>query len=156
MKNIFLGIITILIVWGCQQEPKKTAATSVPGYQEMQQVAGDIDTKLSTLTQYQGAIRDMLHSFEASFPKDTFTTKLRFQLSELNKVEYSYNVWKKSYGGLWDTLKVQDKATHAVRGKADALAVKDALSYNIESSKKLIQLLKDRQITVTNDPTIQK
>ena len=155
MKNtLFVFIVAIIGIMACQQEQKKTAV-AIPGYQEMQEVAGTVEQNVENLHTYQGAIRDMLHSFEASFPKDTFTVKLRSQLSELNKVEYTYNIWKKTYNAGWDTIK-GDKATLATRGKEDATSVKNALLYNIESSKKLITLLKDRGIIVTNDPTVQK
>jgi hypothetical protein len=155
MKNILFGFfITILFLASCQQEAKK-AANVIPNYQEMQQVASDVEKGMDSLHIYQGAIRDMLHSFEASFPKDTFTVKLRSQLSELNKVEYTYNEWKKMYNGNWDTLKT-DKAGFANRGKSDITTVKDAFLFNVKSSRNLIQLLKSRGIYVTNDPTIKK
>ncbi len=155
MKNtILVFIVAVVSIMACQQEQKK-AAVVIPGYQEMQQVAGTVEQNVEELHTYQGAIRDMLHSFEASFPKDTFTVKLRTQLSELNKVEYSYNIWKKTYNTGWDTIK-GDKAALATRGKEDVTSVKNALLYNVESSKKLITLLKDRGIIVTNDPTTQK
>jgi hypothetical protein len=154
MKNTLLVFIVAIVgLMACQQEQKK--AVVIPGYQEMQQVAGTVEQNVENLHNYQGAIRDMLHSFEASFPKDTFTVKLRSQLSELNKVEYTYGIWKKTYNTGWDTIK-GDKATLAMRGKEDATSVKNALLYNIESSKKLITLLKDRGIIVNNDPTIEK
>jgi hypothetical protein len=70
-------------------------------------------------------------------------------------VEYAYNIWKKTYNADWDTIK-SDKAAMAIRGKEEATSVKNALLYNIESSKKLITLLKDRGIIVNNDPTVQK
>jgi hypothetical protein len=155
MKNTLLVfIVAIAGLMACQQEQKKTVV-AIPGYQEMQQVAGTVEQNVENLHTYQGAVRDMLHSFEASFPKDTFTVKLRSQLSELNKVEYTYNIWKKTYNAGWDTIK-GDKAAMATRGKEEATSVKNALLYNIESSKKLITLLKDRGIIVNNDPTVQK
>jgi hypothetical protein len=155
MKNTLLVFIcaTMCLV-ACQQEQKKVTNT-IPGYQEMQQVAGTVESNIENLHTYQGAIRDMLHSFEASFPKDTFTVKLRSQLSELNKVEYSYNIWKKTYNANWDTIKA-DKNALVEQGKSEATSVKNALLYNIESSKKLITLLKDRGIIVSNDPTINQ
>jgi hypothetical protein len=155
MKNTLLVFIVAIVGFmACQQEQKK-AVVAIPGYQEMQQVAGTVEQNVEELHSYQGAVRDMLHSFEASFPKDTFTVKLRSQLSELNKVEYTYNIWKKTYNANWDTIK-GDKAAMAIRGKEDATSVKNALLYNIESSKKLITLLKDRGIIVNNDPAAQK
>jgi hypothetical protein len=155
MKNTLLVfVLGVMSLVACQQEQKKAAAV-IPGYQEMQQTAGTVESNIENLHIYQGAIRDMLHSFEASFPKDTFTVKLRSQLSALNKVEYSYGIWKKTYNTNWDSIQT-DKAALVARGKEDATAVKNDLLYNIESSKKLITLLKDRGITVTNDPTVQK
>ncbi len=156
MKNILFGFfITMMGLVACQSTEKKAVSTAISGYQEMQQVASDVEKGLDSLHIYQGAIRDMLHSFEASFPKDTFTVKLRAQLSELNKAEYSYNQWKKLYNVNWDTLKL-DKAAYASQGKADITAVKDASLFNIKTSRDLIFLLKKTGIIVTNDPTVRK
>lgn len=155
MKNILLlSVLAISLIYACKQEDKKMASTAIPGYQEMQQVATEYEKGLDSLHIYQGAIRDMLHSFEASFPKDSFTVKLRAQLSDLNKAEYMYNEWKKRYLVNWDTLKV-DKASFATIGKSDITAAKEAQLYGIQSSKKLIALLKKTGIHVTNDPTVK-
>lgn len=155
MKKITLSLcIGVAVLFACKQEAPKAVAVPPSAIKEMQQTATEIDKNIDNLHTYQGAIRDMLHSFEASFPKDTFTVKLRTQLSDLNKVEYSYNVWKKDFNINWDTLKV-DKTFHATRGKSEITDVKNALTYNLESSKKLLLLLKERGIKVDNDPTMQ-
>lgn len=156
MKNIVLALsCAMTLVYACKQEDKKTTSASIQGYQEMQQVVTEFEKGLDSLHAYQGAIRDMLHSFEASFPKDTFATKLRTQLSELNKAEYMYNEWKKTYGINWDTLKT-DKAAFAMIGKNDITAAKEAQLYNIKTSKQLIAALKRAGVHVANDPTVTK
>jgi hypothetical protein len=156
MKYIVLSIAALLCLnYACKPEQKKAASTQIPGYQEMQQIAIEYEKGLDSLHIYQGAIRDMLHSFEASFPKDTFTTKLRAQLSDLNKAEYIYTEWKKRYMVNWDTLKV-DKISFAAMGKSDITSAKEAQLYSIQSSKKLIDLLKRTGIQVMNDPTVKK
>lgn len=156
MKKHFysLSIVAAIAALSCNNQEKKSAITQLSDFQEMQNIASELDKRSDSLHIYQGAIRDMLHSFEASFPNDTFTTKLRFQLSELNKSEYALNEWKKSYNKSEDSISM-DKTAFAQLGKNEITAVRSEWNYNIGSAKKLIALLKERGIIVSNDPTIQ-
>ena len=156
MKKITIGlsIFAAVAVFSCSQKEKKSEYTQLSDVQEMKKIATELDQRADSLHIYQGAIRDMLHSFEASFPKDSFTTKLRFQLSELNKSEYALNEWKKSYNISEDSI-AMDKTTFAQLGKNEITSVRSEWNYNISSAKKLITLLKDRGIIVPNDPTVK-
>ena len=149
-----LSILAISAAFSCNQTEKKSDYTQLPDYREMKQMASELDKQSDSLHIYQTAIRDMLHSFEASFPKDTFTAKLRFQLSELNKSEYALNEWKKSYNKSEDSI-TMDKTAFAQLGKNEITAVKSEWNYNISAAKKLIALLKERGILVPNDPTVK-
>lgn len=150
----------ILSIWAtfaaisCNQSEKKSGLTDASDLREMQQIATELEHQTDSLRIYQSAIRDMLHSFEASFPTDTFTNKLRFQLSELNKAEYSLNEWKKNYSISEDSI-AMDKTTFAQLGKNEITAIRSEWNFNIGASKKLIALLKERGIVVPNDPTVQ-
>ncbi|MFZ4543836.1 MAG: hypothetical protein ACOYOA_07290, partial [Saprospiraceae bacterium] len=132
-----LAILIALFAISCTQTEKKGGYSQLINYKDMQQIAAELDQKTDSLHIFQTAIRDMLHGFEASFPKDTFTTKLRTQLSELNKAEYTFNQWKKNYNVPEDSI-TMEKAAFAALGKNEITAVRSEWNYNIIATKKLI------------------
>lgn len=151
-KIIFVLTLCSMGLMACKQETKKPTTELIPNYKEMQASANEVEKGLGDLHKYQNAVKDILHSFEQDFPKDSFTVKLRMQLSELNKVEYVYKDWQKRYNISFDTLKTNDKGAHAAAGKQEVEEVRNSLLGQVDASKKLLSYLKSKGFKLNYDP----